>query len=94
MVSLLLSITFACGVVIAVAHVLNQQFVAPVYDVAANLTAFACADAASVLLGHWWPAGFSTVAFGCWIALAVRTFNARTRSRGRAPHSEGAPTPR
>ncbi|GAA3808850.1 hypothetical protein GCM10022242_09620 [Nocardioides panacisoli] len=89
-----MSITFACGVVIAVAHVLNHQFVAPRYDVAANLTAFACADAASVLLGHWWPAAFSTVAFLCWIALGVRTFNATMRSPGRARRSEGAPTPR
>jgi hypothetical protein len=52
-VSLLLSVTFACGLVIAVAHVLNRQFVAPVYDVAANLLAFGCAVAASVLLAHW-----------------------------------------
>ena len=33
MVSALLSVTFACGVVIAVSHVLNRSFVAPVYDV-------------------------------------------------------------
>jgi hypothetical protein len=76
-VSLLLSVTFACGVVIAVAHVLNAQFIAPRYDVAANLTAFACAGAASILLDHWWPATFSGVAFVCWIALAFRTLGAR-----------------
>lgn len=52
-VSVLLSVTFACGVVIAVAHVLNRNFVAPVYDVVANVTAFSCAVAASLLLGHW-----------------------------------------
>ena len=40
MVSFLLSVTFACGVFIAVAHVVNQRFIAPVYDVAANLAAF------------------------------------------------------
>jgi hypothetical protein len=34
---------------IAVAHVLNQRFIAPVYDVVANLTAFGCAVAVSVL---------------------------------------------
>ena len=49
-VSFLLSVTFACGVVIAVAHVINVRFVAPVYDVLANLTAFASAVAASVML--------------------------------------------
>ena len=77
MVSLLLSVTFACGVVIAVAHVLNKRFIAPVYDVAANLTAFACAVAASLLLGHWAPALFSSVAICCWLVLARRTFLAR-----------------
>jgi hypothetical protein len=76
-VSVLLSITFACGVVIAVAHVLNKSFVAPVYDVAANLTAFGCAVAASWLLGHWAPATLSVVAIGCWLVLARRTFVAR-----------------
>lgn len=81
MVSVLLSVTFACGVVIAVAHVLNTNFVAPVYDVLANLTAFSCAVAASLLLGHWVPAAFSAVAIACWLVLARRTFRAR-RSRG------------
>jgi hypothetical protein len=42
-VGFLLSVTFARGLFIAVAHVLNQRFIAPVYDVAANLMAFACA---------------------------------------------------
>ena len=54
-VSFLLSVTFACGLFIAVAHVMNRRFVAPVYDVAANLTAFGCAVAASSLLGHPFP---------------------------------------
>jgi hypothetical protein len=79
-VSVLLSVTFACGVLIAVAHVLNKRFVAPVYDVAANLTAFACAVAASVLLGHWAPAVFSAVAIACWLVLARRTFVAVRRA--------------
>jgi hypothetical protein len=52
MVGFLLSVTFACGVVIAVSHVINHPFVAPTYDVVANLTAFACAVAASLLLHH------------------------------------------
>jgi hypothetical protein len=78
-VSLLLSVTFACGVVIAVAHVLNKAFIAPVYDVVANLTAFSCAVAASILLGHWAPASFSAVAIACWLVLARRTILARRR---------------
>lgn len=79
MVSLLLSVTFACGLVIAVAHVINQRFIAPVYDVVANLIAFGCAVAASLLLGHWIPALFSGIAILCWLALARRTLVARRR---------------
>ena len=81
MVSLLLSITFACGLLIAVAHVLNRAFIAPVYDVAANLLAFACATAASMLLHHWVPAGLSAVAIVCWLVLARRTILARRLTR-------------
>jgi hypothetical protein len=73
MVSLLLSVTFACGLFIAIAHVMNQRFIAPVYDVAANLTAFGCAVAASLLLDHPIPAVFSAIAFLCWLVLARRT---------------------
>jgi hypothetical protein len=76
-VSLLLSVTFACGLVIAVAHVLNRRFVAPVYDVVANLMAFGCAVAASVLLAHWTPALLSAIAILCWLVLARRTLLAR-----------------
>jgi hypothetical protein len=76
-VSFLLSVTFACGLLIAVAHVLNKNFVAPVYDVAANLTAFGCAVAASIVLGHWAPATLSGVAISCWLLLARRTILAR-----------------
>jgi hypothetical protein len=76
-VSSLLSVTFACGLVIAVAHVVNKSFVAPAYDVVANLTAFGCAVAASLLLGHWAPAVLSAVAIACWLVLARRTFLAR-----------------
>ena len=77
MVSVLLSVTFACGLIIAVAHVLNTGFIAPVYDVIANLTAFGCAVAASLLLGHWVPAALSSVAIVCWLLLARRTLLAR-----------------
>jgi hypothetical protein len=77
MVSFLLSVTFTCGLVIAVAHVLNKSFVAPAYDVVANLIAFGCAVAASVLLGHRAPALLSAGAIVCWLALARRTILAR-----------------
>jgi L-lactate permease len=97
LVSILLSITFACGVVIAVSHVVNRRFVAPVYDVVANLTAFGCAVAASWLLGHWLPAVFSGLAIVCWLVLARRTFQARRRDRAlgdqRVP-SRGTPEPK
>lgn len=73
MVATLLSVTFACGLFIAVAHVLNTGFIAPVYDVVANLTSFACAAMASMLLGHEVPAALSAVAFACWLWLARRT---------------------
>lgn len=76
-VTLLLSITFACGLFIAGAHVINTHFVAPVYDVIANLTAFASAVCASSLLRHWVPAALSAVAFALWIVLAHRTRTAR-----------------
>ena len=84
MVSALLSVTFACGVVIAVSHVINRKFIAPVYDVIANLTAFGCAVGASVLLGHWLPATFSGLAIVCWLVLARRTVLAR-RDDGEPP---------
>lgn len=77
MVSVLLSVTFACGLVIAISHVINQRFVAPVYDVVANLTAFGCAVGASLLLGHWIPASLSAIAILCWLVLARRTVRAR-----------------
>jgi len=80
-VGLLLSVTFACGLFIAVAHVMNQRFIAPVYDVAANLTAFGCAVAASSLLGHPVPAILSAIAILCWLVLARRTILDRRRRR-------------
>jgi hypothetical protein len=76
-VSFLLSVTFACGLVIAISHVINQRFVAPAYDVVANLTAFGCAVGASLLLGHWIPASLSAIAILCWLMLARRTILAR-----------------
>lgn len=85
MVNVLLSVTFACGVLIAVAHVVNRAFVAPSYDVAANLAAFGCAVAASVLLDHPVPAGLSGVAIVCWLFLARRTIRDRRRRHAAAP---------
>ena len=81
MVSFLLSVTFACGLLIAAAHVLNRRFIAPAYDVVANLTAFACAAAASMLLAHWTPALLSSIAILCWLVLARRTILARRMER-------------
>ena len=76
-VSVLLSVTFACGLFIALAHVFNKRFIAPTYDVGANLTACGSATAASMLLGNWVPAVLSAGAIGCWLILARRTFRAR-----------------
>jgi hypothetical protein len=84
MVAVLLSITFACGLFIAVAHVLNRRFIAPVYDVVANLTAFGSATAASLLLGNYIPAGLSSGAIACWLVLAHRTYRA-WRPKGTRP---------
>ena len=74
MVSFLLSVTFSCGLVIAVAHVINRRFIAPVYDVVLNLTAFGAAVAASLMLDHLIPAALSSGAIGCWLWLARRTW--------------------
>jgi hypothetical protein len=76
-VSLLLSVVFSCGLFIAVAHVANRGFVAPAYDVAANLLAFGSATAASLLLGNWTSAALSAAAIGCWLMLGLRTFQSR-----------------
>ena len=76
MVEFLLTVTFACGLVVAGGHVINRRFIAPVYDVVANLTAFACAAAASTLLHHWPPAILATLAVCCWLSLAWRTLRA------------------
>ncbi|MGD0881694.1 MAG: hypothetical protein ABSB09_09025 [Acidimicrobiales bacterium] len=83
--SFLLSATFACGVLIAGAHVINRRFIAPVYDVAANLTAFGCAVGASILLGHPVPAILSGVAILCWLVLARRTVLDRRERRDEEP---------
>ena len=91
MVSFFLSVTFACGVVIAVAHVVNHRFIAPVYDVAANLIAFGSAVAASSLLGHPIPAVLSGFAILCWLVLARRTMlDLRRRRLGPVENLSGS----
>jgi hypothetical protein len=80
-VSVLLSVTFACGLVIAVAHVLNRRFIAPVYDVVANLLSFCSAVAASLMLRHRTPAVLSAIAVLCWLWLARRTYRAVRAAR-------------
>ena len=92
--SLLLAVTFGCGVVIAVAHVLNRPFIAPVYDVVANLTAFGCATAASLLLGHVVPALLSATAIVCWLVLARRTALALRSRSPEAPERREEPSAR
>ena len=91
MVNVLLSVTFGCGVVIAVAHVANRLFVAPTYDVVANLVAFVSSTAASTLLGHVVPATLSALAVLCWLVLARRTWLAdphrRRQGQGHASKS-------
>lgn len=92
MVEFLLSVTFACGLVVAGAHVVNGRFVAPVYDVVANLIAFACAVAASALLHNWVPTVLAILAVCCWVVLAWRTLRAVRRGDprlGQSPASMG-----
>ena len=76
MINALLSVTFACGLIIAALHVLNRRFIAPVYDVVLNLVAFVSAVITSVLLHHWMPAVLSGFAVAAWVLLAVRTWRA------------------
>jgi hypothetical protein len=92
-VGFLLSVTFASGLFIAVAHVVNRRFIAPVYDVIANLLAFGCATAASALLRHPLPATLSAVAVVCWLVLARRTILARRHGTQRRtePSPSAAP---
>ena len=91
MVETLLSVTFACGLVVAGAHVLNRRFVAPVYDVVANLIGFACAVAASALLEHWLPTALAALAVGCWLTLAWRTLRAVRDGEPRVGQSSRRP---
>lgn len=80
MVNLLLSVTSACGVIIAGLPVVNRRFVAPIYDVVLNLVAFVSAVITSILLGHVLPAILSGLTVAAWVLLAIRT--ARTMRAG------------
>ena len=77
MTGLLLTIAFLASATIALSHVVNRRFVAPRYDCALNLVAFACQAAIAVLLDAWAALAVSSVGIGCWIALTVRTIRAR-----------------
>jgi hypothetical protein len=69
----LLTAAFMASCAIAISHVLNRKFVAPRYDCALNLVAFACQATVAVLL-HAWPAlGVASLGIGCWLLLTRRT---------------------
>lgn len=76
LVTTLLSITFACGLIIAALHVMNKLFIAPYYDVVLNLAAFSAATASNALLGQLLPALLSGCAVLAWIWLGLRTYRA------------------
>lgn len=58
------------------AHLINRHFIAPVYDVLANLTAFSAAVAAPALLHHWASTYLAALAVCCWLWVARRTLRA------------------
>lgn len=88
MVGILLTVTFAAGVCIAIMHVVNRKFVAPVYDVFLNLIAFIAAVTSSWLLHEVLPASFAALAMLCWLWLARRTWlHHRARRAAKLTHS-------
>jgi hypothetical protein len=72
-VSLLLTIAFLASATIAMSHVANRGFVAPRYDCALNLLAFACQVTVAILLASWPALTVSLVGIGCWVVLTRRT---------------------
>jgi hypothetical protein len=72
-VSLLLTLAFLASATIAMSHVANRGFVAPVYDCALNLLAFSCQVTVAILLSSWPALIVSLVGIGCWLALTRRT---------------------
>lgn len=80
LLTILLSTTFACGLVIAAMHVFNRLFLAPVYDVVLNLLAFTAATVSNAMMGQVVPAVLSACAVGAWLYLALRTYRAIKRS--------------
>ena len=73
MTRILLTAAFVASCAIAISHVLNRRFIAPRYDCALNLIAFACQATVAVLLHAWAALGVATVGIGCWLALTRRT---------------------
>lgn len=80
LIELLLSATFGCGIAIAGLHVVNRQFVAPVYDVMLNLTV-TCAAVANAFLSYWVSSTLAGLAVVGWVVLAVRTGRAKSHER-------------
>lgn len=73
MISLLLTVAFLASATIAVSHVINRAFIAPRYDCALNLLAFACQATVAVLLDAWPALAVSSVGIACWLVLTQRT---------------------
>jgi hypothetical protein len=73
MTRILLTAAFVASCMIAISHVANCRFVAPGYDCALNLVAFACQATVAVLLQAWAALGVAVIGIGCWLALTRRT---------------------
>jgi hypothetical protein len=84
MTQILLTTAFAASCAIAISHVLNRRFVAPNYDCALNLVAFACQATVAVLLQAWAALGVASVGIGCWLILTRRTLLHRRSDHGRS----------
>lgn len=76
MIRALLTVAFLASATIALSHLFNRRFVAPRYDCALNLLAFACQAAVATLLSAWPALAVSSVGIACWVALSVRTLRA------------------
>jgi hypothetical protein len=80
-INFLLTVAFLAGATIAVSHVINRAFIAPHYDCALNLLAFACQATVATLLDAWPALAVSSVGIGCWLVLTRRTYGAGLTSR-------------
>lgn len=77
MTNVLLTVAFLASATIAVSHVINRAFIAPYYDCALNLVAFACQAAVATALGAWPALAVSSIGIGCWLRLTRRTVQER-----------------